>query len=137
MSDDPKATSTVTRVLGVVGGLAVGALVGAIAMGMGLALFEEERYALSGAPLSTDFKRYLLPRLPDLPRLRTGQLVSPSPFTELGTKGAGEGGVGGSAAAIIGAVRDAIGSTNSPVHVPLTPARVLADLDSRLVGATR
>ena len=110
---------------------------GAIAMGMGLALFEEERYALSGAPLSTDFKRYLLPRLPDLPRLRTGQLVSPSPFTELGTKGAGEGGVGGSAAAIIGAVRDAIGPTHSPVHVPLTPARVLADLDSRLVGATR
>jgi len=45
MSDDPKATSTVTRVLGVVGGLAVGALVGAIAMGMATLAAEWQGYA--------------------------------------------------------------------------------------------
>jgi aerobic carbon-monoxide dehydrogenase large subunit len=102
---------------------------GAVAMGVGVALYEEECFAPDGAPTSTDLKRYLLPRRQDVPPLRTAHLVSPSPFTELGTKGAGEGGVGGSAAAIAGAVRDAVGAVGSPVRTPLTPARVLAALD--------
>jgi carbon-monoxide dehydrogenase large subunit len=89
--------------------------------------------------LSTDFKRYLLPRIKDLPDLRVGHLSSPSPFTLLGTKGAGEAGVGGAAAAIVGAVRDAIGDvTGSTVRTPLTPPRVLALLDEATtkVGAS-
>jgi carbon-monoxide dehydrogenase large subunit len=102
---------------------------GAVAMGVGIALYEEETFTPDGVPASTDFKRYLLPRRQDLPVLRTDHLESPSPFTELGTKGAGEGGVGGSAAAIAGAVRDAIGAAGRPVTTPLTPARVLAGID--------
>jgi carbon-monoxide dehydrogenase large subunit len=102
---------------------------GAVAMGVGIALYEEEDFTADGAPTGTDFKRYLLPRRQDIPRLDSAHLVSPSPFTELGTKGAGEGGVGGSAAAIAGAVHDALGAAGHPVRTPLTPARVLAVLD--------
>ncbi len=102
---------------------------GAVAMGVGIALYEEEGFTPDGTPTSSDFKRYLLPRRQDIPALRSAHLVSPSPFTELGTKGAGEGGVGGSAAAIAGAVRDALGAAGHPTRTPLTPARVLAVLD--------
>jgi carbon-monoxide dehydrogenase large subunit len=104
---------------------------GAVTMGVGIALHEEECYTPDGRPLSTNFKRYLLPRIKDIPELRFGHLTSPSPFTLLGTKGAGEAGVGGAAAAIAGAVRDAVGDrSGSPVRTPLTPPRVLALLDA-------
>ncbi len=103
---------------------------GAIAMGAGMALFEEEIFDPEGTPRSIDLKHYLWPRVTDLPKLLTGHLCSPSPFTELGTKGAGESGVGGAAAAIVGAVRDALGgAAGVPIRTPLTPTRVLALID--------
>ena len=100
---------------------------GAIAMGVGMALSEEERYDDAGRPMSVSFKTYLLPRVKDVPSFRIGHLESPSPFTALGTKGAGESGVGGSAAAIVSAIRDAIRvPQGTAVELPMTPARVLA-----------
>jgi len=114
---------------------------GAIAMGVGLALHEEETYTPEGQPESTDFKRYLLPRLADMPEIRLGSLESPSPFSLLGTKGAGESGVGGTAAAIAGAVRDAVADIDpAALRTPMTPARVLAALDhaaETAAGASR
>lgn len=104
---------------------------GAVAMGAGLALLEEERYNENGQPMNTDFKRYILPRLGDLPTVQTGHICSPSPFTALGTKGAGESGVGGAAAAITGAVRDAIQlPIGTLVQLPMTPQRTLAAIDT-------
>ncbi len=108
---------------------------GAVAMGVGLALLEEERYDAGGRPVATDFKRYLVPRIKDIPRVRTGHLESPSPFTVLGTKGAGESGVGGAAAAIVGAVRDAVAAApGGTVTTPLVPARVLDLADHAAVA---
>jgi carbon-monoxide dehydrogenase large subunit len=108
---------------------------GAIAMGVGMALSEEERYDDAGRPIDDSFKKYLLPRMKDLPILRIGHLVSPSPFTALGTKGAGESGVGGACAAVVAAIRDAVGGLSPlPVHIPLTPPRVLELMDH---GAAR
>lgn len=103
---------------------------GAIAMGLGIALSEEETYTADGLPVNTDFKRYLLPRLPDMPRITVDHFETPSPFSLLGTKGAGESGIGGTVAAIAGAVRDAIGLGRHSVRTPMTPARVLAQLDA-------
>ena len=108
---------------------------GAVTMGVGLALTEEERYDDAGQPQSLGFKRYLLPRVKDLPAFRTDHVESPSPFTVLGTKGAGESGVGGSAAAIAAAVRDAIGDS-APLVLPLTPPRVLARIDRAKAGVS-
>jgi carbon-monoxide dehydrogenase large subunit len=107
---------------------------GAIAMGIGMALSEEERYDDAGRPTDDSFKKYLMPRIKDVPELRIGHLVTPSPFTALGTKGAGESGVGGACAAVVAAIRDAVGGSDPlPVHVPMTPPRVL-DLIDRAAG---
>lgn len=103
---------------------------GGVTMGIGIALHEEEPYTADGQPLSTNFKQYLLPRNKDVPELRIGHLVSPSPYTLLGTKGAGEAGVSGAAAAVVSAVRDAVGSgPGGTIRTPLKPPRVLAIVD--------
>ena len=103
---------------------------GAIAMGVGMALTEEERYDKKGRPIDRSFKTYLLPLIKDLPSIRVGHLASRSPFTTLGIKGAGESGVGGSAAAVANAIRDALGDADAvAVALPKTPARVLARID--------
>jgi len=109
---------------------------GAIAMGIGIVLQEQETYSPDGRPINTDFKRYLLPRLPDMPRITLGHIEIPSPFTLLGTKGAGESGVGGTVAAVAAAVRDAVRvDAARPVVTPMTPPVILAELDSLRIGA--
>jgi carbon-monoxide dehydrogenase large subunit len=81
---------------------------GAIVMGLGGAMSEFCDYGVDGLLRSTSFKTYLPIRATDLPTLRTGHLVTPSPVTLLGTKGAGEGGVGGALAAVLNAVNDGL-----------------------------
>jgi carbon-monoxide dehydrogenase large subunit len=104
-------------------------------MGVGMALSEEERYDAVGRPVDDSFKKYLLPRMKDLPMFRIGHLVSPSPFTALGTKGAGECGVGGACAAVVAAIRDAVDDAKPlPVHIPMTPPRVLGLIDHAALG---
>jgi carbon-monoxide dehydrogenase large subunit len=81
---------------------------GAIVMGLGGAYSEWGEYGPDGLLRSNTFKTYLPLRANDLPTLHTGHLVTPSPVTLLGTKGAGEGGVGGAMAAVLNAVNDAL-----------------------------
>jgi carbon-monoxide dehydrogenase large subunit len=102
--------------------LVEGQLTGAIAMGIGAALGEELRYDADGRRLTTSFKEYLMPRAGDLPSITLGHHVTPSPFTLLGTKGGGEAGVGGAAAAVMNAVADALGPLDvEVVELPLRP----------------
>jgi carbon-monoxide dehydrogenase large subunit len=102
---------------------------GAIVMGIGGALWEELAYTVDGRPVANTFKQYLLPRAPDLPEIRLGSHVTPSPFTLLGTKGAGEGGLAGAVACVANAVNDALGPAKATAHrMPLTAPRVLAAL---------
>lgn len=106
--------------------LVTGQLKGAIAMGVGAALWEELTYAAGGRQISDRFKRYLLPRSTDLPPIRVGHLSTPSPFHPLGMKGGGESGLGGALAAMTNAVGDALGSAAGRVTtVPATPPRLL------------
>ncbi len=110
--------------------LVEGQLRGAVAMGIGAALWERLPTDGTGRVIPDRFKTYLLPRATDLPPIRIGHLVTPSPFHPLGMKGAGESGVGGGLAATANAVADALG----PAAVafleafPATPPRVLAAL---------
>lgn len=106
---------------------------GAIAMGIGGALWEHVQYGPDGRPLTGDFKQYLMPRAPDLPSFKLGSQQTPSPFTTLGTKGAGESGVGGTLAAVTNAVNDALSPFGGRVHeLPLTPVRILSALDRKV-----
>ena len=78
---------------------------------------------------------YLLPTALDVPTLELYHRETPSPVTPFGLKGAGEGGVIPVAAAITGAVEDALGiEVNS---IPLTPDRLHALLQRRAGGVFR
>ncbi|GGC45445.1 xanthine dehydrogenase family protein molybdopterin-binding subunit [Chelatococcus reniformis] len=107
-------------------GLVEGQFRGAVAMGIGAALWEELLYDESGATRTNRFKSYVLPRAPDLPRIRMGHRVTPSPFQPLGTKGAGESGFGGAMSVITNAIADALGEHGRHVNrVPFKPDRLL------------
>jgi carbon-monoxide dehydrogenase large subunit len=104
-----------------------GQMEGAIVMGVGAGLMEEQPYDEQGHPVADRFKIYLMPRAGDVPAIEMAHQVTPSPFTLLGTKGAGEAGIGGAQAAIANAVHDALGPLGVTVRrMPLTPVNVLS-----------
>lgn len=105
---------------------------GALVMGIGGALWEELSYDDEGHPRTTNFKHYLMPRAPDLPPLITGSQVTPSPFTLLGTKGSGEGGLAGAVTSIANAVNDALRPLGVMINeMPLSAPRVLRAIQHR------
>ncbi|MCU1682031.1 MAG: xanthine dehydrogenase [Amycolatopsis sp.] len=104
-----------------------GQFLGAIAMGIGGALWEESVYGADGRLRSDTLKRYLLPRSTDLPFIETVTRETPSPFSMFGVKGAGESGVGGALAAVANAVNDALLPLGVYVHhMPLSAPRLLS-----------
>lgn len=104
-----------------------GQIVGGVVQGIGTALFEEIPYDENGQPLATTFADYLVPTAPEIPEIRIVHMVTPSPFTEYGMKGMGEGGAISPPAAIANAVRDALARIGAEVNeTPLTPRRVRA-----------
>ncbi|MFZ1996375.1 MAG: molybdopterin cofactor-binding domain-containing protein, partial [Solirubrobacteraceae bacterium] len=106
--------------------LVAGQFTGGIVMGVGAALTEELVHDADGRLLSDAFKTYLLPRASDIPQLEVGHQVTPSPFTPMGVKGAGESGFAGAFAALVGAVNDALRPLGARIDAtPVTPARVL------------
>ena len=84
-----------------------GQVMGATAQAIGAAMHEIFEYDEEGNLLTPNFYDYHVPHALDMPPLRTGAIESPSPFTELGTKGMGEGG-GAGIHAICAAVQDAL-----------------------------
>jgi carbon-monoxide dehydrogenase large subunit len=102
---------------------------GGVAHGIGNALFEWMQYDENAQPLTTSFADYLLPMATDVPTCAIAHVETANPLNPLGVKGAGEGGTIPAAAAIIGAIEDAL----SPFDVhfaetPLTPERIVAAL---------
>jgi carbon-monoxide dehydrogenase large subunit len=99
---------------------------GAACFGIGGALMEEVPYDEDGIPQATSLDEYLLPRSTDLPPIEVGHHVTPHPYSEQGTKGAGEAGVGGSFAAVVNAVNDAIDAqiNDFPANPPTVKAAV-------------
>jgi carbon-monoxide dehydrogenase large subunit len=72
-----------------------------------------------------------MPRASDVPAIELAHQVTPSPFTVHGEKGAGEAGVGGSIAAILNAVNDALSPLGVTLRaLPLTAERVHAAIAS-------
>src|SRR5213080_585914 len=99
-----------------------GQIHGAVALGIGSALFEEIQYDAAGQPLGATFMDYALPRSDDIPPLAIDHLETPSPLNPLGVKGVGESGSLPVAAIIASAVEDALtGSRVRVENMPLTP----------------
>jgi carbon-monoxide dehydrogenase large subunit len=98
-----------------------GQIHGAVAQGIGEALFEGLAHDASGQLLTATLMDYALPKAPDLPSFEIGHLETPSPNTPGGVKGMGEGGTIGAPAAIANAVADAVRGTG--VRIVALPIR--------------
>lgn len=108
-------------------GLVEGQFKGAVAMGVGAALWEELLHDEEGRTRTSRFKSYVLPRATDLPNFRVGHRCTPSPFHPLGIKGAGESGLGGAMAVIANAVADALGDDGRHLErMPCKPEVIMA-----------
>src|SRR4030088_179394 len=100
---------------------------GGVVQGIGTALYEEIPYDAQGQPLVGTLADYLVPGAAEMPAIKIVHLHTPTPYTEYGVKGMGEGGAIAPPAAIANAVRDALVRFGAEVNeTPLTPRRVLA-----------
>ena len=102
-----------------------GQLHGGIAQGVGSALLESVIYDDAGQLLTGTLMDYALPRADDMPPLAVIHMDFPSPINPLGIKGVGESGIIPPAAAVAGAVEDALADYGVEVdRPPVTPARL-------------
>ena len=114
-----------------------GQVIGGVAQGIGTALYEEMPFDANGQPLATTLADYLLPGASEVPMLRIDHMETPSPYTEFGQKGIGEGGAIGPPAAIANAVNDALRPLGVEINqLPMTPHRIVeAVLGARMKHA--
>src|SRR5207247_1825735 len=109
---------------------------GAVAQGIGSALYEDFVYDESGQPLTTTFMDYLIPGALEVPAVDVIHAETPPAVSVSGFKGMAEGGTIGSTAAVANAVADALAPLGIEVReLPLTPDRILALLRAAPAGA--
>jgi carbon-monoxide dehydrogenase large subunit len=106
-----------------------GQTLGGAAQGIGTALLEEMRFDTNGQPLASTLADYVMPSATDIPQIALHHIETPSPNTEYGIKGVGEGGAIPPPAAIFNAVNDALQGLGVELNeTPLTPAKILSAL---------
>ncbi len=103
-----------------------GQIHGALAQGIGQALFENVVYDReSGQMLSASFMDYAMPRATDFPDYALEFVEVPCKTNPLGVKGVGEAGCVGAPPAVIGAILDALRPLGvEHIDMPATPHRV-------------
>jgi carbon-monoxide dehydrogenase large subunit len=98
---------------------------GALAQGLGQALFEEMLYDQRGQVLSGSLLDYVLPVAKDLPGFTCDFIETLSPTNPLGVKGIGESGTIGAPPALVNAVLDALAPLGvRDIDMPLTREKV-------------
>jgi carbon-monoxide dehydrogenase large subunit len=97
---------------------------GAVAQGLGGALYEAHDYDSDGQLRTASLLDYVVPGATEIPPLELVHLELPTPVTESGVKGCGEGGTIAPAAAIANAVGDALGAEFN--SFPVRPEQVVA-----------
>lgn len=112
-----------------------GQIVGGVAQGVGQALFEAGVYDEAGTLVTGSLLDYPMARAADLPDIDTDHTVTPSPYNELGVKGAGESGATAAPAAVANAVVDALAPLGiDHLDLPLAPERVWAAIRDAEAG---
>ncbi len=102
-----------------------GQIHGGVAQGVGNSFYEEIVYNEDGQLLTASFMDYLIPTAMEVPPIEVGHVETPSPWNELGTKGAGEAGAIPTAAAFVQAVEDALADYDIEIlEAPLSPNRL-------------
>jgi CO/xanthine dehydrogenase Mo-binding subunit len=111
-----------------------GQIRGGVLQGIGAALSEQYAYGPEGELLTRDYTEYLLPTVDVAPReFRVLHHETPSPFTQYGVKGGGEGGRLMAPAVIASAVEDAL----RPFGVRVDEAPITAGRIVELIHASR
>jgi carbon-monoxide dehydrogenase large subunit len=113
-----------------------GQILGGAAQGIGTALYEEMPFDENGQPLASTLADYMLPGAPEVPAIHIDHIEVPSPYTEFGQKGIGEGGAIAPPAAIVNAINDALKDIGAEItECPVSPRRLLAALAAAEAGA--
>ena len=110
--------------------IADGQVIGAIAHGIGNALYEWMAYDDEGQPMTTNLADYLLVTASEMPKVDLGHRETPTPLNPLGVKGIGESGVLPIPAAIASAVEDALSPFGVRIRqFPIRPKDLWAMLE--------
>jgi len=119
--------------------VAEGQVVGAIAQGIGQALYESVEHTAAGAPVNASWRQYTLPRASQVTLPVVEHTHTPSDSIEGGFKGLGEGGIIAPAAVIAAAIDDAVPEIAGRLRsTPILPEKVwsaLAEADRRTAGS--
>ena len=105
-----------------------GQVLGGTANGIGTAIYEEFVHDETGQFVNANFAEYGMPTANEMPsNIKIGHVETPSPFTEYGIKGGGEGGRLAAPSALTSAIEDALSSFGVKIDVlPVPPARLHA-----------
>lgn len=102
-----------------------GQVMGGVAQGIGIALYEKMTYGENAQPTTTSFLDYLVPLSGDVPDLVIGHTEHPAPHIPGGMKGAGEGGTIPAPATVANAVAAAVPEiAGELLETPLSPGRM-------------
>ncbi|HZU68466.1 MAG TPA: xanthine dehydrogenase family protein molybdopterin-binding subunit [Ktedonobacteraceae bacterium] len=98
---------------------------GALAQGIGQALYEEVLYDTNGQLLTGTLMDYTMPNSEQIPEFVTVTVETPSFRNPLGAKGVGEGGTIGAPPAVVNAVLDALAPLGiKTIDMPLKPEKI-------------
>lgn len=112
-----------------------GQVVGGMVDGVGGAMLSEVLYSADGQLLTGTLAEYLVITAPEAPRVRTDHFTTVPDTNPLGVRGVGEGGVIGTAPAIVNALSrmiapQRIGGEEALFSIPLRPENVLRAIDA-------
>jgi aerobic carbon-monoxide dehydrogenase large subunit len=111
---------------------------GAVAQGIGAALYEEVIYDATGQLLTASLADYAIPTASVMPSIATVHLEAESPSTVGGFRGMGEGGTIGAPAAIANALADALAPLGAEIfELPMTPERLFRLIEKVKARAQR
>lgn len=106
-----------------------GHVTGGGAQGVGTALLEELYYDDEGQFTASTFLDYLMPTATDVPDMKLGHVETPSPYTEFGIKGGGEGGRMATPAIISACIDDALKECDvRMLRLPIRPADIVQQI---------
>ncbi len=113
--------------------LVEGQVEGGISMGVGFALQEEILFDAEGRQLNPNLTNYIMPTALDMPEIEIDLVDCYDPTGPFGAKGVGEPTLVPTAAAIVNAIRDAVGVRIDAL--PATAEKVLAAIKARQAPA--
>ena len=112
-----------------------GQVYGAVAQGIGAALYEEIVYDANGQLLTASLVDYVIPAAGEVPAIETAHIETESPTTVGGFRGMGEGGTIGAPAAIANALADALAPLGAEIfELPMTPERLFRLIEKAKAG---